>query len=110
MRKKRIVGALENLQGLREDYRGTNKRLRALHHKNDRIELNGDPAQITNCPCCDNIMALPNMVKGKKELHLLVKSEEKPTLEWEDNEDVFNRDEMADNCRVGCDVNHGDCW
>lgn len=53
------VGALDILQGLSPDYDGPNQSLRQIAGS-CRLETEGEPAQVLNCPCCNTILAVPS--------------------------------------------------
>ena len=56
--------------------------------RSNRISVGGDPAQITNCPCCDNILALPNQIKGNHTVGIIVESESTPEIDWQPRDDI----------------------
>lgn len=68
-------GALDILQGLSSSgYSGPNqalkqKALQASHH----LEVEGEPAQVLNCPCCRSILAVPDegLEAGSHTLHFV---------------------------------------
>lgn len=53
------LGAIEILQGARPNYRGPDASIARLV-QGKRVHLGGEPAQVTNCPCCSAALALPD--------------------------------------------------
>lgn len=55
------AGALDILQGLRRGYDGANQSLiEKVQAASNNIEIEGEPAQVTHCPCCQAILAVPS--------------------------------------------------
>lgn len=52
------AGAIDILQGVGPRYQGPSQHLRAA--SGSRIEADGEPAQLTSCPCCGTILAIPD--------------------------------------------------
>jgi hypothetical protein len=73
---QRFVGALEILRGARPGYTGPDQQLaRSLSRK--RLEISGEPAQVTACPCCHSLLAIPEgqgngrgLGEGRYALHI----------------------------------------
>jgi hypothetical protein len=66
----RFVGAVEILKGAVRNYAGPDQALgRALRRKH--LEISGEPAQVTNCPCCTSLLAVPEkgLGSGRHTLH-----------------------------------------
>lgn len=63
------AGAIDILQGVGPRYQGHNQKLRGA--ANSRIEADGEPAQLTNCPCCSATLAVPDhgLDAGRHTLH-----------------------------------------
>lgn len=69
-----IAGALDILQGAGSDYTGPNQALaRAVQQTAGHLQVEGEPAQVTNCPCCRSILAVPEegLGTGQHELHFV---------------------------------------
>jgi hypothetical protein len=54
-----FLGAVEILMGARPNYRGPDPLVRRMI-QGKRVHLGGEPAQVTNCPCCRANLALPD--------------------------------------------------
>ncbi|PKL79307.1 MAG: helicase, partial [Candidatus Melainabacteria bacterium HGW-Melainabacteria-1] len=58
---KYIAGALEQLQGICQGYQGPVDAIRKnAKTAGDRLQSSGEPAQITSCPFCHSLMAIPD--------------------------------------------------
>jgi len=69
-----IAGALDILQGAGPDYNGPNQTLaRNAQQTFGHLQVEGGPAQVTNCPCCRSILAVPEegLGPGQHELHFV---------------------------------------
>lgn len=69
-----IAGALDILQGASPDYMGPNQTLaRNVQQAAGHLQVEGEPAQVTNCPCCRSILAVPEegLGSGQHELHFV---------------------------------------
>ncbi|MEW6505539.1 MAG: DISARM system helicase DrmA [Chloroflexota bacterium] len=66
------AGALDLLKGLRPGYDGPDYELQKIARGN-KIIGEGEPAQVTNCPVCDSVLAVPAMglTEGTHTLHLI---------------------------------------
>lgn len=70
------VGALDSLQGVTSDgYEGPDPQLQKKNQQTSRREVNGESAQILNCPCCQSILAVPDegLDAGQHTIHFVVK-------------------------------------
>lgn len=67
-------GALDILKGLRKNYNGPDEVLKKKAAY--LFELNGEPAQITQCPVCNALLAVPEegLGEGEHHLHLIGKN------------------------------------
>lgn len=69
-----IPGALDILKGMSKNYAGTDETIQ----KNARYmsQASGEPAQVTQCPVCGALLAVPEegLGEGRHTLHLLVKN------------------------------------
>ncbi len=66
-----LAGAIDILQGIRPNYQGPNTRLQQAARA-ARIERDGEPAQLTSCPCCGAILAVSEdggLQSGNHTLH-----------------------------------------
>jgi hypothetical protein len=69
-----IAGALDILQGAAPDYTGPNQQLaNNIQQTNGHLQVEGEPAQVTNCPCCRSILAVPEegLAPGQHRLHFV---------------------------------------
>ncbi len=69
-----IAGALDILRGAGPDYTGPNQALaRNVQQTAGHLQVEGEPAQVTNCPCCRSILAVPEegLGPGQHELHFV---------------------------------------
>ena len=69
-----IAGALDILQGAGPEYAGPNQALaRNVEQSSGHLQVEGEPAQVTNCPCCRSILAVPEegLGVGQHELHFV---------------------------------------
>lgn len=69
-----IAGALDILQGAGPEYSGPNQVLaRNIQQAAGHLQAEGEPAQVTNCPCCRSILAVPEegLGPGQHELHFV---------------------------------------
>ncbi len=69
-----IAGALDILQGISPDYAGPNHTLISnVQQTSGNLQIEGEPAQVTNCPCCHSILAVPEegLGSGNHELHFV---------------------------------------
>ena len=55
-----FAGALDILQGASRDYNGPNQTLRRNIQASRNLEIEGEPAQVLNCPCCQATLAVPD--------------------------------------------------
>lgn len=71
------LGALDLLKGGRFGYAGPDYALRRRIQSARKIEMNGEPAQITHCPCCNSITAIPTqgLESGRHNLNLLFRGD-----------------------------------
>ncbi|MCP4396740.1 MAG: helicase [bacterium] len=70
-----IVGAVEILQGVNKNgYDGPNQVLLYRSKQTNSREINGEPAQVLNCPCCQSILAIPDegLGAGQHTLHFVI--------------------------------------
>ena len=67
-----FAGALDLLKGLRPGYQGPDQKLQKIGRRYTIIG-EGEPAQVTNCPVCDSVLAVPAMglTEGTHTLHFL---------------------------------------
>lgn len=67
------AGALDILQGASKDYEGPNVRLQQSIRSSSLLEINGEPAQVLNCPCCGATLAIPDegFGPGQHTLHFV---------------------------------------
>ena len=54
-----IAGGLDILQGASRDYNGPNQTLRRNLNSHD-LKIEGEPAQVLTCPCCQAVLAVPD--------------------------------------------------
>jgi len=69
-----IAGALDILRGLRPGYNGPDIELsRYIQQVRNNIQVEGEPAQITQCPCCHTNLAISNegLGSGAHTLHFV---------------------------------------
>ena len=69
-----IAGALDILQGAAPDYTGPNQILaRNIQQTTGHLQAEGEPAQVTNCPCCHSILAVPDegLGPGQNQLYFV---------------------------------------
>jgi hypothetical protein len=70
------VGALDSLQGVTSNgYDGPDPQLQKKSQQANRREVNGEAAQILNCPCCQSILAVPDegLDAGQHTMHFAIK-------------------------------------
>lgn len=70
------VGALDSLQGVTSNgYEGPDPQLQRKNQQTSRREVNGEAAQILNCPCCQSILAVPDegLGVGQHTIHFVIK-------------------------------------
>ncbi|MEP0805411.1 MAG: helicase [Chloroflexota bacterium] len=66
-----IAGALDILRGLRPDYDGPDAELaRYVQQVRRNLQVEGEPAQVTNCPCCQTPLAISDEGLGAGEFTL----------------------------------------
>ncbi|MFQ5576664.1 MAG: DISARM system helicase DrmA [Anaerolineae bacterium] len=71
-----FVGALDSLRGVNSSgYDGPDQKLQKLSRQASRREVNGEAAQVLNCPCCQSILAVPDegLDTGQHTLHFVIK-------------------------------------
>lgn len=71
-----IAGALDILRGLRAGYDGPDRELAGYVQQVRRnLQAEGEPAQVTQCPCCQSILAVPDdgLGAGQHILHFVYK-------------------------------------
>lgn len=69
------VGALNSLQGVTSrGYDGPDEKLRKHSNQTRHREVNGEAAQVLNCPCCQSLLAVPDegLGPGKHTLHFVI--------------------------------------
>ncbi len=69
-----IAGALDILKGLKPGYTGPDTRLAGFAQTvRNNLTAEGEPAQVTQCPCCHALLAIPNegLPPGKHTLHFV---------------------------------------
>lgn len=69
-----IAGALDILKGASPDYDGPDQALaRDIQQSIRNLQIEGEPAQVTNCPCCRAILAIPDegLGPGQHVLHFV---------------------------------------
>ena len=68
-----IPGALDILKGAGHDYQGPDARLAQNVRSSRHLEINGEPAQVLACPCCQSVLAVPDegLLAGRHMLHFL---------------------------------------
>ncbi|MBA3531989.1 MAG: helicase [Ardenticatenales bacterium] len=69
------VGALDSLQGVTSSgYDGPDQKLQRLSQQASRREVNGEAAQVLNCPCCQSVLAVPDegLDAGQHTLHFVI--------------------------------------
>lgn len=68
-----IAGAIDILQGAERGYSGPNARLARDIRMSSNLRIDGEPAQMLNCPCCQSLLAVPDagLKAGEHELHLV---------------------------------------
>ena len=72
------AGALDILQGIRRGYDGANAAIaEKVMAATNNVEIEGEPAQVTQCPCCKTTLAVPSghgddgLVAGQHTLHFV---------------------------------------
>ncbi len=65
------AGALDILRGLRDGYDGPHDDLKKLAR--NQIQMQGEPAQVTQCPACATLLAIPDdgLGEGQHTLHFV---------------------------------------
>jgi len=68
-----FAGALDILKGLKKDYHGSDGALKKIIKQYHELYIQGEPAQITTCPACGHVLAIPaeGLGEGDVTLHLL---------------------------------------
>ena len=67
-----IAGAIDILKGADLNYQGPDEKLRR-NMRTKNLVINGEPAQVLNCPCCNSVLAVPDegLSPGQHTLHFL---------------------------------------
>jgi hypothetical protein len=71
-----FAGALDILRGLRSGYKGPNQELATFAQQvRQNLKAEGEPAQVTQCPCCQTTLAVPDdgLGAGEHTLHFVYK-------------------------------------
>jgi hypothetical protein len=70
-----FAGAIDILRGLKPDYRGADQELLkyASQVRGSNMQAEGEPAQVTQCPCCQSTLSVPNdgLGAGQHFLHFV---------------------------------------
>ena len=68
-----IAGGLDILKGADPDYQGPDPTLLRNVGRSRYVRVNGEPAQVLACPCCNSVLAVPDegLLEGSHTLHFL---------------------------------------